>query len=409
MVPWGCSLYMSETLQLAVEKMVYGGEGLSRAAGEVILTPFVLPGETVEAELLGARHSVRRARAAAIVAPSADRITPPCPAFTRCGGCHYQHAAYSAQLRFKRAILAETLQRTGKITVDPESIAVVSGPPFGYRNRAQLHFDRGRIGFRENQSHRLAEVSQCPVTAPLISAAIDRLSQLARDRRWPGFVQSLEIFTDDVQIQWNVRETAQPVARHFFEWLAAEFPGTVPGALDYGVNDDVFRVSGDSFFQVNRFLASELAATAIGDFTGDSAWDLYAGVGLFSLPLARRFKELTAVESGRSAVADLAFNAERAGQSLEISPLSAEEWLLVAEKAPDLVIADPPRAGLGKTAVSRLLELRPAHIVLIACDPATLARDMGKLNEVYRIDRLTMVDLFPQTFHIETVATLSLR
>jgi 23S rRNA (uracil1939-C5)-methyltransferase len=402
-------LNMSETLRLEVEKMVYGGEGLSRASGEVILTPFVLPGETIEAEPLGARHSVRRARPVAIVTPSADRITPPCRAFSRCGGCHYQHAGYSAQLRFKRTILAETLQRTGKITVEAESIGVVSGPPFGYRNRAQVHFDRGQIGFRENQSHRLVNVHECPVTAPLISSAIGQLGKLARDRRWPGFLRSLEIFTDDVQIQWNVRETAQPVARHFFEWLAAEFPGTVPGALDYAVNEDLFRVSGESFFQVNRFLASELAATAIGDLTGDTAWDLYAGVGLFSLPLRNRFKHVIAVESGRSAVADLAFNARRANRQLEVSPLSAEEWLLTAEKAPDLVLADPPRAGLGKTAVSRLLELRPAQIVLIACDPATLARDLGKLNEIYRIDKLTMVDLFPQTFHIETIAALSLR
>jgi 23S rRNA (uracil1939-C5)-methyltransferase len=397
---------MSAPLRLQVEKMVYGGEGLSRADGEVILTPFVLAGETVDVELLASRQSVRRARLAAITKPSADRTTPPCAVFGRCGGCHYQHAAYSAQLRFKRDILVEALRRVGKIEYDPAAVGMVSGPPYGYRNRAQFHFENGRMGFREMHSHKLVPISECPVTAPLISGIATRLNQLVQDRRWPRFIGSLELFTDDAQVQWNVRETAQPVAKHFFEWMAAEFPGTVPGPLDYAVNDDMFRVSGDSFFQVNRFLLNELAESAIGELRGDTAWDLYAGVGFFSLPLARRFKHLAAVESGRSAAADLAFNADRAGLSIEVSTMSAEEWLLSAEKGPDVVLADPPRAGLGKTAVRRLLELRPATIVLIACDPTTLARDLAALTSGYTIDRVTMVDLFPQTFHIETIVTL---
>ena len=388
--------------------MVYGGEGLSRAEGEVILTPFVLPGETIDAELLPSRQSVRRARLADIAVPSVERTTPPCPAFGRCGGCHYQHANYTAQLRFKREILVETLRRIGKIEIDPATIEIVSGPPYGYRNRAQFHFENGRVGFREMNSHKLVPIGECAVTAPTISGIAARLGRLAADRRWPRFVSALEVFTDDVQIQWNVRETTQPVAKHFFEWMAAEFPGTVPGALDYAAGDDSFRVSGDSFFQVNRFLLRELTETAIGELRGDSAWDLYAGVGLFSLPLARRFGHVTAVESGRSAASDLAFNAERAElRNIEVSPLTAEEWLATAERSPDVVLADPPRSGLGKTAVRRLLELRPATIVLIACDPTTLARDLAALGAGYAIDRVTMVDLFPQTFHIESIVTLS--
>jgi 23S rRNA (uracil1939-C5)-methyltransferase len=190
--------------------------------------------------------------------------------------------------------------------------------------------------------------------------------------------------------------------------MGEEFPGTVSGPLDYSVNDDVFRVSGDSFFQINRFLVAGLADLALGELQGDTAWDLYAGVGLFSLPLARRFGHVSAVESGRSAAADLTLNAAQAGLKVEISPLSAEAWLLGAEKAPDLILADPPRAGLGKGAVARLVELRAPALVLVACDPATLARDLALLTPHYRIERLTMVDLFPQTFHIETIASLRL-
>ena len=390
--------------------MVYGGEGLSREAGEVIFTPFVLAGEVIEAERLASRKNVQRARLTGITEPSPDRTAAPCPVYQKCGGCHYQHANYSSQLRFKRDILVETLQRQGKIDLDPAAVPIVSGPPYGYRNRAQFHFENSHIGYRAMNSHTFVPISECPITAPVISNIAGKLSRLVRDPRWPRFVTSLEVFTDDVQIQWNVRETERPVAKHFFEWMAEEFPGTVSGPLEYAVNDDIFHVSGDSFFQVNRFLVGGLADLAIGDLRGDSAWDLYAGVGLISLPLARRFQNVVAVESGRSAAADLAWNAERAGVRIEVSPLSAEAWLAQpAEKTPDLVLADPPRAGLGKAAVARLLELRPASLVLIACDPATLARDLAVLTGAYEIERLTMVDLFPQTFHIEAIAKLSLR
>ncbi len=394
---------------LRIEKLVYGGEGLSRIGGEVVLMPFVLAGETVEALRLTARKQVQRAKLLRVTEPSADRIEPPCPVFRRCGGCQYQHAAYSSQLRFKRDILAETLRRVGKIEFEPERILTESGPPYSYRNRAQFHIKRGRIGYREMGSHRLVPVEQCPVSAPKINEVIEALNRMVRDRRWPGFVSSLEVFTDDAQVQWNVLESERNVGKHFFEWLAEEIPGTVGGPLDYFVNDDRFRVSGSSFFQVNRFLLPRLAELAIGDYRGGSAWDLYAGVGLFSLPLGRVFDRVLAVESGRSAAADLRHNAEAAGVPVEAAAENVEAWLRTAAETPDLVLADPPRAGLGKTAVARLAELRPANIVLVACDPATLARDLAGLTPVYSIERLTLVDLFPQTFHMETIAHLRLR
>jgi 23S rRNA (uracil1939-C5)-methyltransferase len=394
---------------LQIEKLVYGGEGLSRSGGEVVLTPFVLAGETIEAERLTTRKQVQRARLVRVTEPSADRTAPPCPVFSQCGGCQYQHATYSSQLRFKREILAETLRRVGKIEFDTERIAVESGPPYSYRNRIQLHFERGRIGYRAMNSHRLVPIEECPVSAPKLNEVISTLNRMVGDRRWPGFITSLEVFTDDVQVQWNVLETEKHVGKHFFEWLAEEVPGSVGGPLDYFVNEDCFRVSGSSFFQINRFLVPRLAQLAIGDYSGGTAWDLYAGVGLFSLPLTRSFDQVIAVESGRSAAADLRWNAEGAGVKVEIQSLDVEAHLSAAETRPDLVLADPPRAGLGKSAVARLLELRPAHLVLVACDPATLARDLAALGTAYNIDRLTLVDLFPQTFHLETIAHLTLK
>ena len=396
------------SLQLHIEKLIYGGEGLSRLDGEVVFTPFVLPGEVVEAERTEARKHVQRARLLRVEEPSPDRIAPLCPVFGRCGGCQYQHAAYDAQLRFKRDILVETLQRVGKIEFDTGQIGIESAEPFGYRNRAQFHIAGGRVGYREMNSGRLVGIEQCPISAPKINEILAKLNRMVRDRRWPGFVGSLEVFTDERQVQWNVLESTQPVAKRFFDWLAEEVPGTVAGPLEYAVNEDLFQVSGTSFFQVNRFLLPRLAELALGEAGGAAAWDLYAGVGLFSLPLARRFESVMAVEAGRSA-GDLRHNAERARARVGVAGEQAEVFLTKAKTPPDFVLADPPRAGLGKAAAARLAELRPRTVVIVACDPATLARDLAALQPAYEIERITMVDLFPQTFHLETIVRLGLK
>ena len=396
------------SVPIQIEKLVYGGEGLARLDGEVVLTPFVLPGETVEVERTEARQHVQRAHFLNVIAPSADRTPPPCPVFTQCGGCQYQHAGYDAQLRLKRDILAETLRRVGKIEFDAARIAIESAQPFGYRNRAQLHVEGGRIGYRAMQSRRLVPVAQCPIASPRLNEVIAKLGKLVRDRRWPNFIRQIEVFTDETQIQWNVLESERPVAKRFFEWLAEEFPGTVDGPLVYRVNDDSFTVSGTSFFQVNRYLLPRLAQMAIGEARGTDAWDLYAGVGLFSLPLARQFEKVVAVESGRGASTDLRHNAGRAGLRIDTITHHAESFLAAAKTAPSFVLADPPRSGLGKKAVERLLDLLPARLVIVACDPATLARDLAALGARYEIDRLTLVDLFPQTFHLEAIAALRL-
>lgn len=393
--------------QFRIEKLVYGGEGLSRVNGEVVFTPFVLPGELVEAERTGSRKHAQRARTVGVVEGSEARVAPECPYFGQCGGCQYQHAGYAAQLDLKRGILAETLRRVGKIQLDEARIEVLSAGPYAYRNRAQFHFEKGRMGYREMNSLKLVPIEKCPISSPKINEAITRLSRMSRERRWPDFLRSLEIFTDERHVQWNVLETDRPVAKYFFEWLAEEVPGTVFGPLEYAVNEDEFTVSGAAFFQVNRFLLPQLAEAAIGDATGESAWDLYAGVGLFSIALARRFERVTAVEAGRAAAADLKTNARRAQKRIAVVQEQTEAFLIEAAEAPEFVLADPPRSGLDKRAVSRLLELAPKTIVLVACDPATLARDLAGLLARYEIERVQMVDLFPQTFHIETIVRLS--
>lgn len=399
--------HSSTKLDVTIEKLVYGGDGLARLNGQVVLTPFVLPGERATVETLEQKPGMVRSKLIELHETASERVDPRCPYFGRCGGCHYQHAGYEAQLGFKRAILAETLRRVGKLE-PPEEIRVIAAEPWHYRNRAQFHIQGNEIGYLEARSNRLCGIEQCPISSPRINQAITALRQMLRDTRWPRFVRAIEVFTNEEQVQLNVLESERPVAQRFFDWCTETIPGFVPGALDYGAAGATYRVSGGSFFQVNRFVLDQMVAEAIGDAAGESALELFAGVGLFSLPLAKRFAKLTAVESGTGALRDLRFNAERAGVTVEAHQSIVDAFLANLAAAPDFVLADPPRSGLGKVAVRELLRLKPASITIVACDPATLARDLAALIAGgYKLDGLAMVDLFPQTYHIEAIARLS--
>src|SRR5713226_522631 len=396
----------NEPFEVTIEKLVYGGDGLARKNGQVVLAPFVLPGERVLVETLEQKPDLLHTRLAEVREPAPGRVAPLCPYFGRCGGCQYQHAEYEIQLELKRSILRETLARIGKISA-PEQIRVISAEPWNYRNRSQFHIDGTQIGYLEAQSNRLCAIEQCPISSPKINETIGIFRRMLNDSRWPRFVRSLEIFTNERDVQLNVLEAGRPVARRFFEWCAEEIPGLVSGALEYSAAGFTYRVSGGSFFQVNHFLVDPLVEVALDGVQGEAALDLYAGVGLFSLPLARRFGLVTAVESGAGSVRDMQFNAERAGVSIDVRQNNVDSFLASLEIAPEFVLADPPRSGLGKVAIGHLARLKPARITIVACNPATLARDLaGLLAAGYHLEHMSLIDLFPQTFHIETVAKL---
>ncbi len=394
--------------EITIEKLVYGGDGLGRLDGKIVLVPFVLPGETVRIETVRETAGMARGRLLEVLEPSPHRVPAPCPYFSRCGGCQHQHAAYATQVEWKRAIVAEVLQRVGKLA-PPEQITAVTGPPWAYRNRMQFHVRNGRIGLFQPGSHRLESVAHCPIAAPKINEALAILRRMVNQPRFPPFLRSVELFTNGEQVQLNVRETAsRRIARSFFDWCAKWIPGADAATLDYPAAGVSYRVGHRSFFQVNRFLIDELVEAAMPEGGGETALDLYAGVGLFALPLARRFRTVRAVESARPAVADLEHNAERAALPVEAVRGTAEIFLESLDKVPDFVLADPPRSGLGKAVVRHLLRLLPARITIVSCDPATLARDLSALVAGgYRLDGVRLVDLFPQTYHIETVVRLA--
>jgi len=381
MVPF--RLPIEETL--TIEKLVYGGDGLARLEGRVVLVPAVLPGEVVRAEVDKGKNDLWRGRLVEVVEASPARVKPDCPYFGRCGGCQYQHADYAFQVEQKQAILREVLRRVGKIEYAGE-IGSVTGEPWQYRNRIQLHIENGKVGYFGQGSRDLCAIDHCPIASPKLNEIIAKISP-------PSANTAVELFTNETDLQVNVLDR---VPRSVLNALAS-LGVTTP--IEYAG----FRVSRNSFFQVNRFLIDALVECAVGDARGEWAVDLYAGVGLFAKRLAERFAKVTAVESGGSASADLEHNLGQPG-----ARQSTEDYLAALEDRPDFILADPPRSGLGKHAVRELARIRAPRLTIISCDPATLARDLqGLLAEGYQIGKVTLVDLFPQTFHLETVVELS--
>jgi 23S rRNA (uracil1939-C5)-methyltransferase len=380
MVPF--RLPVEETL--TIEKLVYGGEGLARLDGKVILVPFVLPGEVVRMETERAKNDLWRGRVIEVLQPSPSRVTPGCPYFQRCGGCQYQHMDYPFQLEQKRAILREALQRVGKIEFAGE-IGVISGEPWQYRNRVQLHIEGGAVGYFVQGSRDLCAIDHCPIASPKLNETIGKITAHRA-------TTAVELFTNETDVQVNVIDR---VPRQELTALAS-LGVTTP--IDFAG----FHVSRNSFFQVNRFLIDQLVECAVGGAQGDWAVDLYAGVGLFSVKLAERFGKVTPVESSGSSLRDLAHNFPQAAVDANV-----EDYLAGLNETPDFILADPPRAGLGKLAVKDLARIHAQRLTIVSCDPATLARDLqGLIAGGYHIGKITLVDLFPQTFHLETVVEL---
>ena len=431
---------MPDELQLLIEKMVYGGDGLSHADGNTVFVPYVLPGEEITARTVSRKKKLIWAKPLEIAKANAARVQPFCPHFRTCGGCHYQHASYDAQVQTKLLILRETLARLGGVNWTGE-ISTHTAEPMHYRNRAQWavrHANPRTLGYYLPESNTVMPVDRCDVLSPALASAFLRLQEITRAGSLPPEILEIEAFADsaDAKIALNVafKQFAAPVAqltRLFREALPAleslllldqktnRFELSGPGYLVHETSGYSFRVSHLSFFQVNRFLIDNLLHTVIGGAQGDFALDLYAGVGFFTLPLAKQFRRVVSVDANLSATRNLRENAESAGVVVVSQNEHTEEFLKKLSEVPDFVVLDPPRAGLGQAAAQKLAALGPHEIVYLSCDPATLARDLSVLMQTsqkpaelpapahnYQIVSIDFFDLFPQTFHIETLVRL---
>jgi 23S rRNA (uracil1939-C5)-methyltransferase len=434
-------------LLLTIEKLVYGGDGLARLpeddAGrrKAVFVPFTLSGETVEADITQQTASFARAEVKSVVEPSAERVQPGCPYFGECGGCQYQHASYEHQWAIKSAILRENLQRIAKVELK-EEIQLHASPPWQYRNRSRLAARAGEkfvLGYRRPASQNVLPVEDCPISSPLIVQAIKALWEIGRAQIVPSALREVEIFANDTDSQvmlllyaagdqfkaknWEpfgsvLRaalpqvETAAVAAERDLEKLAAGAPAPTPqilfgsGSLTYKSGTYSYRVSSGSFFQSNRHLLGALINLVTANQSGETALDLYAGVGLFTLPLATYFRRVIAVEASPLSHADLRYNLPANGKAVRSS---VEEYLDgdARKLRADLVVVDPPRTGLGSRAARSLARLGAPRVTYVSCDPATLARDLGPLFTAgYRVEQAHVVDLFPQTYHLETVLHL---
>jgi 23S rRNA (uracil1939-C5)-methyltransferase len=399
----------------------------------------VLPGEEVRAAAKSKRKKLVWANLLEVTSASAQREGARCPHFQTCGGCHYQHISAAEQLRLKKEILRETLSRLGGIQWSG-AIQEHSAEPYGYRNRAQWAVRNANpraIGYFLPESSVIVPIDECPVLSPLLAKTFGQLQELARSNRLPERVLEIEAFADsaDAKIALNVAferfpKPAKELAAAFREalpqleslLLAEEkkdrFELTGPGYLFQEAGGFRYRVSHLSFFQVNRFLVEDLLQTVIAGAKGETALDLYAGVGFFTLPLTRAFKRVVSVDANLAATRDLHVNAESAGVTVISHNEHAEEFLRKKTEKPDFVVLDPPRSGLGAEAAAKLAELGAAEIVYLSCDPSTLARDLAVLtgskksgdaatvSTRYEILDMHLFDLFPQTYHIETLVRL---
>jgi 23S rRNA (uracil1939-C5)-methyltransferase len=384
---------VTQPIALDIERLAAGGDGVAHDEdGRVVFVPLTAPGDRVRVHIVERHKRFARGEVVEVVEPGPDRVEPPCPLFGRCGGCVWQHLSYPAQLRAKAAIVSDALRRIGRIDCE-EPVPVTASPePFGYRVRTRLVQDGVRLGYRSRRSHEVCIADACPVLDPRLESVLATERTAARSGGEP--------------VEWEAAVGSDGVVR-------VQRTGAAGTTIDQVVGGDALRVSHEVFAQANGLLVESLAEAVVqaalgGGGGGGACVELYAGGGLFTLGLSRRFDQVWAVESHPGAVRDLRVNLARADrQNVRIREGRVEQVLASLEIAPDVLVLDPPRTGVSEDALAAISGLRVGRIVYVSCDPATLARDLGRLrDEGYRLASVQAFDLFPQTPHVEVLATL---
>jgi 23S rRNA (uracil1939-C5)-methyltransferase len=402
--------------EVEITGMVYGGDGFGRLAdGRAVFVPFVLPGERAQVELVEEKRGHARGRLIKLLETSAMRIQPRCTHFSVCGGCHYQHIPYEEQLRIKEGIVREQMLRIAGIDKPPVSPIVASPAVWNYRNTVQFHLDpQGKPGYQEAGSHRVVTIRECHLPEETLNLAWPLLDL----EPLPGLERiDLRVGAGDdllLALEGDAEEMPE---------FSVDFPisavylgpaGSMVLAGDDGLVLEVmgkpFRVSAGSFFQVNTPQAGAMVQHLLEHLsltTATTLVDVYCGVGLFSAFMAPRVKRCIGVELSESACDDYATNLD-ACDNVELYIGAAEQVLPALQVRPDVVLVDPPRAGLERAALDAIVSMAPQTLAYVSCDPSTLARDIKRLLAAgFVLEEITPFDLFPQTYHVECIARLS--
>jgi 23S rRNA (uracil1939-C5)-methyltransferase len=403
----------SDLLTVKLEKLTYGGDALGRLSdGRAVFVPFALPGETVSVRCEDDKRSHVRAGLVDVLEPSPERIVPKCRHFGVCGGCHYQHLSYPSQLIAKREILHDQLTRIGKIEDPPVKQAVPSSPEWNYRNHVRFHLTvDGKLGYVDAHSRSVIPITECHLPEPPLNALWPRLEfdpGLGLERvslRLGIDEQAMLVLESESPEAPEMELEADLSVLHLVGNDVVVMAGN--DCLNMMVNDRLFQVSAPSFFQVNTEVAGKMVAHLQDHLPVSPATtllDVYCGVGLFSAFFTPHVGRLIGAESSLSACADFAVNLDEF-DNVELYEAPAEDVLPALDVKPGVVIVDPPRSGLEKIALEALLALGPAKIAYVSCDPSTLARDAARLIAGgFRLVQVTPFDLFPQTYHIESIS-----
>jgi 23S rRNA (uracil1939-C5)-methyltransferase len=406
------------TITATIEKLVYGGAGLGRHQGKVIFVPFSVPGDRLLVRPVEEKKTFLRGEIKRILEPGKGRVEPKCPYFKKCGGCQWQQMEYSLQLEAKKRILEEIFHHRFPKTREIPIKMTACPQPYGYRSRARMQLrgsgSSASVGFYQCRSHSVEDVESCPLFRPLLNEALNSLRQFKLKVDTESKPQEMDIACSEEEGTWATARTGTAVSEGITALLGTRRSEEV--ILRRKVGDFLYLVTASAFFQSNDFMISELVALVreCAKTTGKkSALDLFAGVGLFSLPLALQFEEVVAVENSPSASRLCASSAKAAGiGNLHSVCADVSDWMKTTEVSArpefDLIVLDPPRSGAGPEIMEQIADWAPELIIYVSCDPQTLSRDLAKISPShYRIDLVAGLDMFPQTYHFETVVRLA--
>jgi 23S rRNA (uracil1939-C5)-methyltransferase len=388
----GLRLALVEEAEVVVEKLVVGGDGLARLQGVPIFIARAAPGDRLRVHIAERRPDYARAVIVEVLEPGPGRRPDPYPELAATGICDLQHLADEVQPRLKAAAVREALERMGRVAL-PAQVEVHTGQPWGYRLRTQLHAEVDaatgavRVGYHARGTHDVVAVSSCPLLVPELEELLPELpGRLAGSPH-----RRLDLAAGDAAV------TAAPLV-----------PGLPHGEVTLTVGGLSYAYDARCFFQAHRQLLPRLVELAVGPWEGAEAYDLYGGVGLFSLPLAGRYGRVVSVEADRVA-ARYARNNARRNRLPRVEEVGqvVESWIAALPQRPDRVLVDPPRSGLTAKVRQALLARRARRLTYVSCDAATLARDLRLLAPTYQLESVDLVDLFPQTGHMEAVVQLT--